>query len=109
MFMLPFLSGREHISKYDHFVPGYTTPSQYQEACLSVMRLASWVIIDRKWTDPDYLKLMYPSIRDPRPHETREFEENLDDNFELVMQEGSFELRHRRADRPEPTCSNISS
>jgi hypothetical protein len=108
MFMLPFLSGREHISKYDHFVPGYTTPSQYREACLSVMRLASWVVIDRKWSDPDYLKLIYPSIRDPRPRETREFERNLDDNFELVTQDGSFELRHRRVDRPEPTCSNIS-
>jgi hypothetical protein len=107
MFMLPFLSGREHVSKYDHFVPGYTTPSQYQEACLEVMRLASWVIIDRKWTYPDYLKLTYPSIRDLRPRETREFERKLDDNFELVMQEGSFELRHRRADRREPTCSNI--
>jgi Dolichyl-phosphate-mannose-protein mannosyltransferase len=108
MFMLPFLSGREHVSKYDHFVSGYTTPSQYQEACLSVMHLASWVIIDRKWTDPHYLKLIYPSIRDPRPRETREFERNLDDNFQLVIQEGSFELRHRRADRPEPTCNNIS-
>jgi hypothetical protein len=108
MYMVPFLSGREHISKYDHFVPGYTTPSQYQEACLSVMRYASWVIIDRKRTDPHYLKLIYPSIRDPRPRETREFERNLDDNFELMIQEGSFELRHRRADRPEPTCRNIS-
>jgi hypothetical protein len=107
MFMAPFLSGREHVSKYDHFVPGYTTPSQYQEACLSVMRRASWVIIDRKWTDPDFLKLIYPSIRDPRPREVREFERNLDDNFELVLQEGGFELRHRRADGPEPTCSNI--
>jgi Dolichyl-phosphate-mannose-protein mannosyltransferase len=107
-FMLPFLSGREHISKYELFVPGYTKPSQYHEACLSVMRLASWVVIDRQWTDPDYLKLIFPSIRDPRPREAREFEQNLDDKFELVMQEGSFELRHRRPDRPEPTCSNIS-
>ena len=105
--MLPFLSGREHIAKYDNFHPGYTTPSQYHDACLSVMRLASWVIIDRGRTDPRYLKLVYPSMRDPRPRETREFERNLDDNFELVAQEESFELRHRRADRPEPTCSNI--
>jgi hypothetical protein len=108
MFMLPFLSGREHVSKYELFVPGYTKLSQYQEACLSVMRLASWVVIDRKWTDPDFLKLIFPSIRDPRPREAREFERSLDDNFELVMQEGSYELRHRRADRAEPTCSNIS-
>jgi hypothetical protein len=108
IFMLPFLSGREHVSKYDLFVPGYTTPSQYRETCLSVMRLASWVVIDRTWTDPHFLKIVFPSIRDLRPRETREFEKNLDDNFELVMQEEGFELRHRRADRPEPTCTNIS-
>lgn len=108
LFMLPFLSGREHVSKYDLFLPGYTTPSQYKETCLSVMRRASWVVIDRTWTDPHFLQVIFPSIRDFRPRETREFERNLDDNFELVMREGSFELRHRRADRPEPTCSNIS-
>ena len=46
--MLPFLAAREQVSKYDVFVPGYTLPSQYQDACISVMRHASWVVIDRR-------------------------------------------------------------
>src|SRR5436309_14110076 len=33
--MLPFLTAREQVSKYDTFVPGYTTTAQYQEACFS--------------------------------------------------------------------------
>jgi O-acetyl-ADP-ribose deacetylase (regulator of RNase III) len=39
--MLPFLSGREQVSKYDLFQPVYTAPAQYQEACRSAMRLGS--------------------------------------------------------------------
>jgi len=34
--MLPFLTARRHVSKYDVFTPDYTLPSQYQEACVSV-------------------------------------------------------------------------
>ena len=49
--MLPFLTAREHVSRYDIFVPGYTLPSQYQEACVSSIRRALWVVIDRTWTD----------------------------------------------------------
>src|SRR5262249_41823965 len=51
--MLPFLTGRKQVSNYDLFLPGYTLPSQYQDACTSVMRHASWVVIDRRWTNPD--------------------------------------------------------
>ena len=54
--MLPFLAAREQVSKYDVFIPGYTLPSQYQDACISVMRHASWVVIDRRLTDPKVLK-----------------------------------------------------
>ena len=56
MLMLPFLTAREQVSKYDIFTPGYTLPSQYQDACISVMRHASWVVIDRRGTDPNVLK-----------------------------------------------------
>ena len=40
----------EQVSKYDVFMPGYTLPSQYHDACLSVMGHASWVVIDRRRT-----------------------------------------------------------
>src|SRR5260370_19791019 len=44
--MLPFLAAREPVSKYDLFTPWYTSPAQYQDACRSVMREASWVVVD---------------------------------------------------------------
>ena len=51
--MLPFLTARRHVSRYDIFVPGWTLPSQYQEACVSAMRGASWVVIDRGIDEPE--------------------------------------------------------
>jgi hypothetical protein len=106
--MLPFLTNREHVSKYDIFVPGYTMPAQYQNACLSAVRHASWVVIDKRWTDPDLLRVIFPAMRDADPQETKAFEKALDDNFELVAQEGSFELRRRRGGINEAVCSKIT-
>jgi hypothetical protein len=105
--MLQFLTAREDVSKYDVFMAGYTTPSQYQAACLSVMREASWVVIDRLWTDPDFLKYYFPAMLDPRPPETRRFEHALETGFELVAQEGTFELRRRRDGVNEALCTGI--
>ena len=48
--LLPFLTARAHVASYDIFMPGYTTPSQYYDACVSVMRYALWIVIDRRWT-----------------------------------------------------------
>src|SRR5262245_10897512 len=74
--MLPFLSDREHVSKYDIFYPGYTTPSQYQEACISVLQHASWLVIDRDWTARDLrrLRVSYPTMPDSAPKEAERFE-----------------------------------
>jgi hypothetical protein len=105
--MLPFLSAREHVGKYDEFIPGFTLPSQYSEACVSVLQRASWVVIDRRRTDPVFLQRLYPAMRDFRPPETRVFEKALDDNFELVAQEGAFELRRRRNDIDDGACAKI--
>jgi hypothetical protein len=105
--MLPFLSAREHISAYDMFLPGFTLPSQYRDACLSVLRHASWAIINRKQTDPRYLKHVYPAMPDALPRETREFERVLDSTFELVAQEGTFELRRRREGISDHVCAGI--
>ena len=74
-------------------MPGYTLPSQYQDACLSVMRNASWVVIDRRATGPNTLKQWFPAMRDADPQEKKRFEQALDGAFELVAQEGVFELR----------------
>ena len=106
--MLPFLAAREQVSKYDVFMPGYTLPSQYQDACISVMRHASWVVIDRRGTDPNVLKQAFPAMRDAEPQETKRFEQALDSGFELVAQEGAFELRRRREGISDTVCAGIA-
>jgi hypothetical protein len=108
MLMLSFLTGREQVSKYDLFTPGYTLPSQYQDACISVMRHASWVVIDRRVTDPNILKQWFPAIRDAEPQETKRFEQALDNGFELVAQEESFEFRRRRDGISDTVCAGIA-
>jgi hypothetical protein len=105
--MLPFLAAREQVSKYDVLVPGYTSPSQYQDACASVMRHASWIVIDRRWTDPNFLKERFPAMRDAEPPEKKRFEQALDGGFELVAQEGPFELRRRRKGISDTVCAGI--
>ena len=106
--MLPFLTAREHAAKYLIFTPEYTLPSQYQDACLSVMRHASWVVIDHYMTNPDTLKSIWPAMQNTRPPETRRFEQALDNAFEFVAQEGTFELRRRRDGVTETLCRALS-
>jgi len=106
--MLPFLAARQQVSKYDLFLPGYTLPSQYQDACVSVLQHASWLVIDRRWTNPNVLKQMYPAMQDAKPQATRWFEQALDTSFELVAQEAAFELRHRREGVTGIICTRIA-
>ena len=105
--MLPFLTAREHVSKYDIFIPGYTTPSQYHEACISAMRRASWLVIDRDWTDPNYLRVIFPAIRNAEPPEKKKFELALQSGFEFVARDGAYELRRRVKTVDETVCAGI--
>jgi hypothetical protein len=108
--MLPFLTAREHVSRYDLFSPGFTSPSQYQEACISALRHASWLFIDRNWTAPDFvkLKLYYPATRDVEPPETKRFELALQSGFELVARDEALELRRRVKTVDESVCAGIA-
>ena len=106
--MLPFLTAREQVSKYDTFVPGYTTPAQYQEACFSALRDATWLVIDRNWTDPNFLRLSFPAMRDAEPRETKRFELALQSAFEFVARDGAFELRRRVKAVNETICAGIA-
>jgi hypothetical protein len=105
--MLPFLTAREHASKYDIFIPGYTTPSQYHEACISALRHASWLVIDRNWTVANILKY-FPALREADPPETRRFELALQSGFEFVARDGPFELRRRVQAVDETVCAGIA-
>lgn len=107
--MLPFLSGRKHVSRYDLFAPWYTTAAQYQEACRSVIRDAPWVVVDRLWTDNKQWKQSFPSIPGEKPKETVVFENALDNAYELVSTAGNFELRRRRASVSNSACDSIAN
>ena len=106
--MFPFIAARNHVSKYDYLQPGYSLPSQYHDACLSAVRNASWVVIDRLWTDPIVFKQQYPAIKDPQPLETKRFEDALDSAFEFIARDGIFELRRRRNGVNEDVCASIT-
>ena len=104
--MLPYLVRRTQVSRYDVFLPRYTTPAQYQEACLDVMRQASWVVIDRRWEDPRLRKAV--GLHDPPPPEFGTFEKVLDEGFEPVERFGVIEIRKRRKQASEAACAGIS-
>jgi hypothetical protein len=106
--MLPFLTARRHVSRYDLFAPSYTTPSQYQQACVSAMRSASWVVIDRERMHPEFIMKYFPNTPDPEPPETKRFEQALGAGFELVAREGEFELRRRGPEADETLCTGIT-
>ena len=108
--MVPFLTAREHVSKYDLFTPGFTSPSQYQEACISVLRHASWLVIDRNWMAPNFerLRLYYPAMREADLPETKRFELALQSAFEFVARDGAFELHRRVKTANETVCAGIA-
>jgi hypothetical protein len=105
--MVPFLTGREHAAKHDVFLPYYTLPSQYHDACLSAMRRAPWVVVDHTWIGPGKWQEGYPAMPDALPWETIEFERALDRGFEFVAQDGTFEFRRRRKDVGDEICAGL--
>ena len=105
--ILPVLTARRHVARYDIFGPSYTTPAQYKEACVAVMRYASWVMIDREWADPKLIKLVFPNTPDLEPPETKRFEEALEVGFKLVARDGAFELRRRIPGADETLCIGV--
>jgi len=105
--MLPFLSARVHVSKYDFFVPDYTSPSQYRDACISAIRHASWLVIDRYSMDSTILRLSYPALR-REPEETKRFERALQLGFELVGRYKAFELRRRLKAVDDGVCEDVT-
>ena len=104
--MLSFLTARQNVSRYELFIPGFTLPIQYQEACVSAVRHASWLVIDRTWTDRNFLKMIFPEMQDFEP--AKRFEQALASAFELVVREGSFEMRRRVEAIDDSVCHGIA-
>jgi len=105
--LMSFLAAREHVSKYEYFVPWYTTPAQYRDACLSAVRHASWMVTDRRFSDYSYWKRIYPFMPDTKPPEVVQFEDVRDRAFEPVTIKGFFELRRRREGVSDAMCDAI--
>ena len=95
--LVPVLAGREHAASVDVFVPSYTTQNQYSQACRQALARARWVVFDRQWTDPHFLKLVFPKMANPLPPERVAVEHALGAGFETVQQVGRFDLMRRRA------------
>lgn len=93
--LAPFIAQRQHVSRYDLFLPSYTTPAQYAEACASVEARATWVVLDRSLMDDRQLKTIFPATRDVRPPERRAFENMLEHSFRPVAEIGHYEIRKR--------------
>ncbi len=105
--LLPFLTAREHVARYDLFVPGYAPGYQYREACVAAMRDAAWVVVDRSWTDPVVLQATFPSMRETAPAEMTAFRAALDSGFDVTVSSGTFELRQRTSAANESLCAGI--
>ena len=104
--MLSFLTARQNVSRYELFIPGFTLPIQYQEACVSAIRHASWLVIDRTWTDRNFLKIYSPRCKTSTA--AKRFEQALASAFELVVREGSFEMHRRVKAIDDSVCHRIA-
>ena len=94
--MLPYLAARRHVAPLDLMVPGYTTPAQFRDTCVRVLREAQWVVLDLRGMNTAMLRSLYPSLADPNPPERRAFESALALAFETAHSSVFFELRGRR-------------
>ncbi|MBI5532590.1 MAG: hypothetical protein HY898_07740 [Deltaproteobacteria bacterium] len=106
--MLPYLTGRAHVTAQDLFTPGYTTPEQYRATCESVVGKAEWVVVDKRWSDPRVITSAFPNISDGNPPEKAAFEKAIDASFQTVASYPRYELRKRTTDATPEACSGIT-
>lgn len=108
--MLPYLTGRRHVAALDVMTPGYTTAEQFRDACVRAVSEARWVVIERAWTDPGFLRTVWPGMRDPDPPEKRSFEAALALAFDRVAHASPFfELRQRAGDASVALCDRVGA
>jgi hypothetical protein len=106
--MLPYLTARRHVGHLDVVLPGYTTAAQYRTACAEVIDQAQWVVIDRNWSDVNFLRRAYPALADPDRPAKRAFEAALRQGFERVHQSTMFEVRRRTPAAAPALCEAIT-
>jgi hypothetical protein len=106
--LLPYLTGRRHTAAVDVMVPGYTSAAHFRETCVRVANEAQWLVTDRQWSDPNYLRKVFPAMRDPDPPEKRDFEAMLRVLFDKIVHVSTrFELRKRSGSASAVLCEKI--
>ena len=106
--MLPYLTGRRHVAAIDVMTPAYTPVEHFRETCARVVGEAQWVVIEHHWSDPSYLRMVFPAIADTDPPEKRAFEAALRRAFGRVVHASrTFELRGRTGSASDALCDEI--
>jgi hypothetical protein len=94
--MLPYLTERRHAARLDIFLPEYTTAGQYLESCAAVLARARWVVIEKAWFDPKFLKGVFPGITDPSPAAKQVLESAIDRAFSVAMSNSHYALLRQK-------------
>ncbi len=88
--------------------PAYTPVEHFRETCARVVGEAQWVVIEHHWSDPSYLRMVFPAIADTDPPEKRAFEAALRRAFGRVVHASrTFELRGRTGSASDALCDEI--
>ena len=105
--LLPVLTGHRHVARNDVFMQWFTSPEQFADACRAVMVGADWVVLDRKWMSPTFIRQVFPAMPPDDPPEFEAFNRAMEEGFELDASYGNFQLR-RRSPAAEPAlCAPI--
>ena len=102
--MLSYLTGRQQASRYEIFLPYYTTALQYSEACEVVMGNVSFAVVNMNWIDQSILQKIFPAMKEGRVAEKEEFDAVLHSGFAPYWQGGAFQMLRRVKDVPDDTC-----
>lgn len=102
--MLSYLTGREQASRYELFLPYYTTADQYSESCKAVLGDVSVVVVNAEWTDQRFLRRLFPTMKEAKLAEKEEFDAVLRSGFAPYWQAGAFQMLRRVKDVPDRAC-----
>jgi hypothetical protein len=106
--MLPFLMNREDALRFDVFVPEYTTLEQYGETCRDVASKTDYVVWEQDWSDPDFLKKIFPAMANPDTNGKLTLEAAFQTGFDIIFKNDKYQIR-KRNDRPaDLLCRDIS-
>lgn len=72
-----------------------------------MQRGADWVVFDHLWSDPAFLKVIFPSMPVAAPPEVIGFERAVRAGFTPVVRHGQYELLRRSPDASAALCGPV--